>query len=376
MTLLRRMIDELRVTSCVNHHFDNVGFGEASIAIHADNCTSQNNNNFLLAYIIWRILTERNRSVKFCFRQPHKHHKGVVHVCMWVYCKRVWINLLNSIAYLWSLFSALVTRTQLYSPVALSCCLCCNLIPAVLYTGLWHVVQLPSKSNTDPLIIRKRTETSSRTAVISTFEKKTTAMLDNNDAIVDDLALCGTSAKSFEKPALKRSRMWKFVHRIHSRQTLELWHTADQILHSTSKRQPLAGRLHQLFSLHYIDEGFTIIYRNWWSRSKSMESDWMLFLSQSVNAICQDNWLNMLWRRLWKIMTVIWMIWRLNSLSSTSKESTIVHRLRGSHCCCYNWYDSHKGGSLNTYFQLAANNVDHNMATLSGHNTFMVCPCV
>ena len=172
MTLLRRMIDELRVTSCVNHHFDNVGFGEASIAIHADNCTSQNNNNFLLAYIIWRILTERNRSVKFCFRQPHKHHKGVVHVCMWVYCKRVWINLLNSIAYLWSLFSALVTRTQLYSPVALSCCLCCNLIPAVLYTGLWHVVQLPSKSNTDPLIIRKRTETSSRTAVISTFEKK------------------------------------------------------------------------------------------------------------------------------------------------------------------------------------------------------------
>jgi len=43
------------------------GLGEARIVIHADNCTGQNKNNFRLAYFMWRVMTGRHKSVKFCF---------------------------------------------------------------------------------------------------------------------------------------------------------------------------------------------------------------------------------------------------------------------------------------------------------------------
>lgn len=55
------------VISFVDHYFDNYGLGEARIVIHADNCTGQNKNNFLLAYFMWRVMTGRHKSVKFCF---------------------------------------------------------------------------------------------------------------------------------------------------------------------------------------------------------------------------------------------------------------------------------------------------------------------
>ena len=55
------------VISFVDHYFDNFWLGEQRLVVHADNCSGQNKNNFLIEYFMWHIQTGQHKSVKFCF---------------------------------------------------------------------------------------------------------------------------------------------------------------------------------------------------------------------------------------------------------------------------------------------------------------------
>jgi len=43
--------------SLVHHFLATHGFGKTSVHFHADNCSDQNKNRFLMNYFMWRILT-------------------------------------------------------------------------------------------------------------------------------------------------------------------------------------------------------------------------------------------------------------------------------------------------------------------------------
>ena len=50
------------------HHFLSVhSFGETSVHFHADNCTGQNKNRYLMSYLMWRVMTGLHEEVKISF---------------------------------------------------------------------------------------------------------------------------------------------------------------------------------------------------------------------------------------------------------------------------------------------------------------------
>ena len=50
------------------HHFlQHHGFGESSIHIHADNCSGQNKNRFMMQYLMWRVEAGLNVEIKMSF---------------------------------------------------------------------------------------------------------------------------------------------------------------------------------------------------------------------------------------------------------------------------------------------------------------------
>ena len=50
------------------HHFFEVhGFGETKVHPHADNCTGQNKNRFMMFYLIWRVLAELHEEITISF---------------------------------------------------------------------------------------------------------------------------------------------------------------------------------------------------------------------------------------------------------------------------------------------------------------------
>ena len=50
------------------HHFLKThGFGETSVHFHADNCSGQNKNRYLMAYFMWRVLTGLHEEIKISF---------------------------------------------------------------------------------------------------------------------------------------------------------------------------------------------------------------------------------------------------------------------------------------------------------------------
>ena len=45
------------IISMLHHFFEYQGFGESIAHLHADNCTGQNKNRFVMLYCMWRVLT-------------------------------------------------------------------------------------------------------------------------------------------------------------------------------------------------------------------------------------------------------------------------------------------------------------------------------
>ena len=51
----------------LHHFFEHHGFGETSVHLHADNCTGQNKNRYLMYYLMWRVLSGLHHEVKISF---------------------------------------------------------------------------------------------------------------------------------------------------------------------------------------------------------------------------------------------------------------------------------------------------------------------
>ena len=55
------------IISLLHHFFSVHGFGETTTHLHADNCTGQNKNNFMLRYLMWRTLVGLHKSITLSF---------------------------------------------------------------------------------------------------------------------------------------------------------------------------------------------------------------------------------------------------------------------------------------------------------------------
>ncbi len=55
------------VVSQLHHFFENHGFGENEVCLHADNCCGQNKNNIMVQYLLWRTLTNRHTKILLSF---------------------------------------------------------------------------------------------------------------------------------------------------------------------------------------------------------------------------------------------------------------------------------------------------------------------
>ena len=55
------------VISYLHHYFENYGLGEKEVHLHCDNCSGQNKNRYVLAYLMWRVTTGRHKSISLNF---------------------------------------------------------------------------------------------------------------------------------------------------------------------------------------------------------------------------------------------------------------------------------------------------------------------
>lgn len=55
------------VISYLHHFLENYGLGETDLLLHADNCSGQNKNSFMIWYLLWRCVTHRHKSIKLFF---------------------------------------------------------------------------------------------------------------------------------------------------------------------------------------------------------------------------------------------------------------------------------------------------------------------
>ena len=55
------------VISLLQHFFSTHSFGESSVHLHADNCSGQNKNRHVIAYLMWRVLTGRHKQITLSF---------------------------------------------------------------------------------------------------------------------------------------------------------------------------------------------------------------------------------------------------------------------------------------------------------------------
>lgn len=58
------------VISMLHHFLENFGIGEEEAHFHADNCTGQNKNNFMLQYLAWRTAKKLHNKVSMSFMPP------------------------------------------------------------------------------------------------------------------------------------------------------------------------------------------------------------------------------------------------------------------------------------------------------------------
>ena len=55
------------IISMLHHFFATHSLGESNIQLHADNCSGQNKNRFVLEYLAWRVLTGLSREIELSF---------------------------------------------------------------------------------------------------------------------------------------------------------------------------------------------------------------------------------------------------------------------------------------------------------------------
>lgn len=51
----------------LHHVFENHAFGETKVHLHADNCTGQNKNRFMIYYLMWRVMTGLHEEITLSF---------------------------------------------------------------------------------------------------------------------------------------------------------------------------------------------------------------------------------------------------------------------------------------------------------------------
>jgi len=62
------------VLSFLHHFFATFGYGEKTVQLHADNCTGQNKNRFMIAYLCWRVIAGFHMKITLSFL-PVRHTK-------------------------------------------------------------------------------------------------------------------------------------------------------------------------------------------------------------------------------------------------------------------------------------------------------------
>jgi len=55
------------IISMLYHFLKTHGFGETSVRFHADNCCGQNKNQYIMSYLMWRILTGLHKEIRISF---------------------------------------------------------------------------------------------------------------------------------------------------------------------------------------------------------------------------------------------------------------------------------------------------------------------
>ena len=51
----------------IHHFFDTHGCGETHVYLHADNCTGQNKNRFMMHYLTWRVMVGLHEEISLPF---------------------------------------------------------------------------------------------------------------------------------------------------------------------------------------------------------------------------------------------------------------------------------------------------------------------
>lgn len=55
------------IISMLHHFFGKYGLGELVAHLHADNCSGQNKNRYMMYYLMWRVLTEQHEEITISF---------------------------------------------------------------------------------------------------------------------------------------------------------------------------------------------------------------------------------------------------------------------------------------------------------------------
>ena len=55
------------IISMIHHFFTNHGLGETVVYLHADNCSGQNKNRYMMYYLMWRVLTNQHGDITISF---------------------------------------------------------------------------------------------------------------------------------------------------------------------------------------------------------------------------------------------------------------------------------------------------------------------
>ena len=88
------------VISMLHHFFLHHGVGETTAHLHADNCSGQNKNRYMMSYLMWRVLTGLHKEIIISFL-PVGHTKFAPDWCFGLFkqrYRRTKINTLDDIA--------------------------------------------------------------------------------------------------------------------------------------------------------------------------------------------------------------------------------------------------------------------------------------